>query len=133
MSYIFVGFRVPGLKAVPTTLQGEEHAPVQPFELYGETEFIPQPSGETEPAPKASGETEFIPRPSGETEPAPKASGETETNPEPSGKAELSQKASGEVEPNSYHSNKGRNGALIRLEVFNIRWLSVPPSGVPRY
>ena len=50
-------------------------------------EFIPQPSGETEPALKASGEAEFIPRPSGETEPIPKVSGE--------------------AEPNSCHSNKG--------------------------
>ena len=35
MSYIFVGFRVPELKAAPTTLQGEVHAPVIPFGLCG--------------------------------------------------------------------------------------------------
>ena len=35
MSYIFVGFRVPELKAAPTTLQSEMHAPVKPFGLSG--------------------------------------------------------------------------------------------------
>ena len=50
-------------------------------------ESIPQPSGETKPALKASSEMEFIPWPLGETEPVPKVSGE--------------------AEPNSCHSNKG--------------------------
>ena len=58
-------------------------------------ESIPQPSGETEPALKASGKTEFIPWPSGETEPVPMASGEMEINLEPSGEAELSPKGVG--------------------------------------
>ena len=35
MSCIFIGFHVPGLKATPTTLQGEEHALVKPFGLCG--------------------------------------------------------------------------------------------------
>jgi len=35
LSYIFVGFRVPELKAAPTTLQGEAYTPVIPFGLCG--------------------------------------------------------------------------------------------------
>ena len=108
--------------------QGEAHSLPS-----GETEINPYLLGETNPAPLGSGEAESILQPSGETEPAPLASGETETSPEPSGEAELSSEASGEAKPNSCHSNKGRNGTLIRSEVFNVRWLLVPPSGVPRY
>ena len=42
--------------------------------------------------PLGSGEAETIPQPSGETEPALKASGETETSPVPSGEAEPHQR-----------------------------------------
>ena len=44
MSYIFVGFRVPELKAAPTTLQGGELAPVTPFGLYGAWKGLKRPS-----------------------------------------------------------------------------------------
>ena len=119
----------------------------------GKTETNPYLLGETDPAPPGSGEVESIPQPSGETEPALKALGETETSPERSGEAEPPQrrrarrrltlsprarqsylkKASGEAEPQPCHLNKGRNCALVRPEVFNIRWFLVPPSRVPRY
>ena len=102
--------------------------------MSGEAESIPQPSGETEPALKASSETETSPEPSGEAELSQKALGEAETSPKPSGEADLSQKASGEAEPNSCRSSKERYVALIRpAEVFIVWWLLVPPSGVPRY
>ena len=69
-------------------------------------------------SPKASGETEAIPLPSG-----PFALGRGGVGPE----------ASGETKPNFRHSGKERSGALVRPEVFNVRWLLVPPSGVSWY
>ena len=68
----------------------------------------------------------------------PKASGETEASPLPSGPFALGRggvglEASSETKPNFHHSGKERSGALVRPEVFNVRWLLVPPSGVSWY
>ena len=80
-----------------------------------------------------SGETETNSYLPGETDLAPLGSGEADSIPQPSGETKLAPKASGEAEPNSCLSSKRRYGVLIRPEVFNARWLLVPPSGVPRY
>ena len=126
MSYIFVGFRVPELKAAPTTLQGEVHAPVIPFGLCGARKglklqscrslavlFLPGRSvWSLEPwltrtsclvlYPSLRGididQGEARSGPSGEADPAPPGSGETEFVPQPSGETEPALKASGEAE-----------------------------------
>ena len=105
--YIFVGFRVPGLKAAPTTLQGEEHAPIQPFGLCGAWKglkhlschplavlFLPgRRVWSLEPwltrtsclalslSSSSSGEAEANPYLLGETDRAPQGSGKAETIP----------------------------------------------------
>ena len=126
MSYIFVGFRVLGLKAAPTILQGEEHAPVQPFEPYCAQKCLKHPSRPPlvvlflpgrrvwflEPwltrtscpalslSSLSSGEAETNPYLLGETDPAPLGSGKAETIPQPSGETKPALKASGETETN---------------------------------
>ena len=132
MSYIFVGFRVPGLKAAPTILQGEEHAPVQPFGPCGARKGLKHPSRPPlavlflpgrrvwflEPwltqtsclalslSSLSSGEAETNPYLLGETDPAPLGSGEAETIPQPSGETKPALKASGETETNPQPSGE---------------------------
>ena len=134
MSYIFVGFRVPGLKAAPTILQGEEHAPVQPFGPCCARKGLKHPSCPPlavlflpgrrvwflEPwltrtsclalslSSSSSGEAETNPYLLGETDPAPLGSGEAKTIPQPSGETKPALKASGETETSPKFLGRGR-------------------------
>ena len=49
------------------------------------------------------------------------------------GRGGVGPEASGETKPNFRHLGKERSGALVHPEVFNVRWLLVPPSGVSWY
>ena len=127
MSYIFVGFRAPELKAAPTTLQGEVHAPVMPFGFCGARKglkhlscrslavlFLPgRRVWSLEPwltrmsclvlYPSLRGididQGEARSWPSGETETNPYLLGETNPTPLGSGEAESIPQPSGETEP----------------------------------
>ena len=134
MSYIFVRFCVPGLMAAPTILQGEEHAPVQPFGpccarkglkhpsrpplavlfLPGHRVWFLEPWLTRTSCPTlslsslSSGEGETNPYLLGETDPAPLGSGEAEIVPQPSGETKPALKASGETETSPESLGRGR-------------------------
>ena len=103
---------------------------------------IPKASGEAETSLQPSGEAELSRRRRAERRPAlcprarrgwPKGISRDGSQPFALGQGGAGLKVSSEMEPNFHHSGKERSGTLVRPEVFNIRWLLVPPSGVPWY